>query len=106
MIEIPEDHPRYLSLKERHAIIDGMHKTIVAEAGLAHDGRLDQAAALIETAADCGANGVKFQFFNAELLINKENLEKELNLSGQDWFSSLKKYDFDVDWLPYLKKNS
>jgi len=37
--EIPKNHPRYLSLKERHLIIDGMHKKIVAEAGLIAHGR-------------------------------------------------------------------
>jgi len=39
MTEIPPDHPRYLSLKERHDIIDGMHQKIVAEAGLIAHGR-------------------------------------------------------------------
>ncbi|HUU78271.1 MAG TPA: phosphopantothenate/pantothenate synthetase [candidate division Zixibacteria bacterium] len=39
MTEIPEDHPRYLSLKERHSIIEGMHQKIVAEAGLIAHGR-------------------------------------------------------------------
>ncbi|MFX1493702.1 MAG: phosphopantothenate/pantothenate synthetase [Promethearchaeota archaeon] len=37
--EIPEDHPRYLSLKYRHKIIEGMEKLIVAEAGLIAHGR-------------------------------------------------------------------
>lgn len=39
MTEIPPDHPRYLSLKERHEIIEGMHQKIVAEAGLIAHGR-------------------------------------------------------------------
>ncbi|MBN1328003.1 MAG: phosphopantothenate/pantothenate synthetase [Candidatus Heimdallarchaeota archaeon] len=39
MTEIPENHPRYLSLKERHTIIEGMHNKIVAEAGLIAHGR-------------------------------------------------------------------
>jgi 4-phosphopantoate--beta-alanine ligase len=39
MTEIPPDHPRYLSLKERHDIIEGMHLKIVAEAGLIAHGR-------------------------------------------------------------------
>ena len=34
MTEIPPDHPRYLSLKERHDIIDGMHQKILAQAGI------------------------------------------------------------------------
>jgi 4-phosphopantoate--beta-alanine ligase len=39
MTDVPKDHPRYLSLKERHAIIEGMHQKIVAEAGLIAHGR-------------------------------------------------------------------
>ena len=39
MIEIPDDHPRAESLRTRHKIIDGMHKKIVAEAGLIAHGR-------------------------------------------------------------------
>ncbi len=37
--EIPKDHPRYESLRTREAIIEGMHKNIVAEAGLIAHGR-------------------------------------------------------------------
>jgi 4-phosphopantoate--beta-alanine ligase len=37
--EIPENHPRYLNLKYRHKIIEGMEKLIVAEAGLIAHGR-------------------------------------------------------------------
>lgn len=39
MIDIPDDHPRAESLRTRHKIIDGMHKKIVAEAGLIAHGR-------------------------------------------------------------------
>ncbi|MHA1975168.1 MAG: phosphopantothenate/pantothenate synthetase [Candidatus Hodarchaeales archaeon] len=37
--EIPKDHPRYASLVVRETIIEGMHKKIVAEAGLIAHGR-------------------------------------------------------------------
>jgi len=37
--EIPKDHPRAQSLNIRHKIIDGMHRKIVAEAGLIAHGR-------------------------------------------------------------------
>ncbi len=36
---IPKDHPRYQSLLDRHKIIEGMKKLIVAEAGLIAHGR-------------------------------------------------------------------
>lgn len=37
--DIPSDHPRYLSLKYRHKIIEGMHDLVVTEAGLIAHGR-------------------------------------------------------------------
>ncbi|MFX0061459.1 MAG: phosphopantothenate/pantothenate synthetase [Candidatus Hermodarchaeota archaeon] len=37
--EIPEDHPRAESLRVRHKLTEGMHKKIVAEAGLIAAGR-------------------------------------------------------------------
>lgn len=37
--DIPEDHPRYQSLKYRHRIIEGMKDLVVAEAGLIAHGR-------------------------------------------------------------------
>jgi len=36
---LPKDHPRYLSLRYRHKIIEGMKNLIVAEAGLIAHGR-------------------------------------------------------------------
>ena len=38
---------------------------IVAEAGVNHDGSVDKAIELVEAAAACGANAVKFQLFSA-----------------------------------------
>ena len=41
---------------------------IIAEAGSNHDGRYQQAEALIDVAADAGADAIKFQMFKAERL--------------------------------------
>lgn len=41
---------------------------IIAEAGVNHNGDLDKAFALVDTAADCGADAVKFQTFRADRL--------------------------------------
>lgn len=41
---------------------------IIAEAGVNHNGDFEKAMALVEVAADAGADAVKFQTFNARLL--------------------------------------
>ncbi|MEO1971475.1 MAG: N-acetylneuraminate synthase family protein, partial [Pirellulaceae bacterium] len=40
----------------------------IAEAGVNHNGSLDVACELIDTAADAGADAVKFQTFSTERL--------------------------------------
>ncbi|MCK6455761.1 MAG: N-acetylneuraminate synthase family protein [Phycisphaerae bacterium] len=42
---------------------------IIAEAGVNHDGRLDDARRLIDAARAAGADAVKFQFFRADRLV-------------------------------------
>ncbi|MCK1621421.1 N-acetylneuraminate synthase [Bradyrhizobium sp. 147] len=44
------------------------HTLIIAEAGVNHDGSLEKALALVDAAADSGADIVKFQTFNAKAL--------------------------------------
>ena len=44
---------------------------IIAEAGVNHNGRLDQARKLVEVAADSGADCVKFQTFTASKLVTQ-----------------------------------
>lgn len=58
--EIPSDHPRAASLNIRHKIIDGMHKNIVAEAGLIAHGRGEAFDYLIgETTNDFALKAIK-----------------------------------------------
>lgn len=44
---------------------------IIAEAGVNHNGSLDQARALIDVAAEAGADAVKFQTFRADTLVTR-----------------------------------
>lgn len=45
---------------------------IMAEAGVNHNGSLDTAKKLADTAASCGADAVKFQTFKAEKMITRQ----------------------------------
>ena len=44
---------------------------IIAEAGVNHNGSIDIAKKLVDAAAECGADAVKFQTFKAENLVTK-----------------------------------
>ncbi|RJP33171.1 MAG: N-acetylneuraminate synthase [Phycisphaerales bacterium] len=55
----------------RRAIGDGCPTYIIAEAGVNHNGSLEQALALVDAAAECGADAVKFQWFTADALVTR-----------------------------------
>lgn len=79
-----------------------MSVTIIAEAGVNHNGDINIAKKLIDAAAEAGVNYVKFQTFSADDLVNKDsqkadyqkentgnndsqyNMLKELELSAED----------------------
>ncbi|WP_337995041.1 N-acetylneuraminate synthase [Paenibacillus thermotolerans] len=50
---------------------------IIAEAGVNHNGSLDMALELVDKAAECKANAVKFQTFKAKALVSKNTPKAE-----------------------------
>ena len=68
---------------------------IIAEAGLNHNGNVNIAKKLINTAQKCGSNAVKFQTFKTENFISKKSnyfkLFKKLELTDSE-FTELAKY--------------
>jgi len=62
---------------------------IIAEAGINHDGRLEQAKELVKRATEVGADAVKFQIFKAEELYSERSehfeLFKSMELSKNEW---------------------
>ena len=75
------------------------HTTIIAEAGVNHNGSIDTAKKMIEVAAEAGADLVKFQTFKAEELVtqlaDKAEYQKELTGSEESQFNMLKKLELD-----------
>lgn len=82
------------------------HVTVIAEAGVNHNGDLQMALELIDVAADAGADYVKFQTFRTENLVQKDTRKAEYQIenTGTDdsQFSMLKKLEIPLEWYPQL----
>lgn len=74
---------------------------IIAEAGVNHDGSLDDALAMIDVAADAGADAVKFQTFRAEALVTRRAAKAayQVDNTGEDGgqFDMLKALELGPD---------
>ncbi|OHC75507.1 MAG: N-acetylneuraminate synthase [Rhodospirillales bacterium RIFCSPLOWO2_12_FULL_58_28] len=57
---------------------------IIAEAGVNHNGELDKALALVDVAAEAGADAVKFQTFKAESVVSADAPKAEYQKSTTD----------------------
>lgn len=83
------------------------HVTVIAEAGVNHNGDINKALDLIDVAAEAGADFVKFQTFKAEKIVNpsaqKADYQKNNMKDEEDTqFGMLKKLEMGEDWYPVL----
>lgn len=79
-----------------------MYTTIIAEAGVNHNGSIELAKQLIEEAAKAGADFVKFQTFKADLLVSKtakkaEYQQKNINDGNDTQYAMLKKLELNEE---------
>jgi N,N'-diacetyllegionaminate synthase len=74
---------------------------IIAEAGVNHNGSLELAKKLIDAAAECEVDAVKFQTFKAENLLvknaQKANYQKENTGTFESQFDMIKKLELDIE---------
>jgi len=73
---------------------------IIAEAGINHNGRIDLAKQLIETAVHAGADAVKFQTFKTENLVSKyapkAEYQKRQTDRSETQFEMIKRLELDL----------
>ena len=79
---------------------------IIAEAGVNHNGILENAIELIDAAAAAGADYVKFQTFKTELVVSvkaemAEYQKANMNQDGSQW-EMIKKLEIPLDWYPAM----
>lgn len=76
---------------------------IIAEVGINHDGKLDQAFQLIDIAAEAGADVVKFQLFTASHMYPKTaGLYKTANGKHTEIYDLIKNTELHEEWIPEL----
>src|SRR3990167_2897079 len=68
---------------------------IIGEAGSCHDGKPEQAHALIQTAKNAGVDAVKFQFYHSGVAVAKRR-------KAPQFAEMYERYRMPKTWLPIL----
>lgn len=81
---------------------------VIAEIGVNHDGSADRAIELVNIAADCGADAVKLQVFDADRLLHRScrlALYQERSGAPRDPAEMLKKYQLSASDLQRISRH-
>jgi N-acetylneuraminate synthase len=79
---------------------------VIAEAGSNHNGSLAQAVELIEIAAQCGADAVKFQLFRANRLYPRTGGSSDYLKDSRSIYDIVREMEMPIDWIPRLSERA
>lgn len=77
---------------------------VTAEIGINHNGDLDLAQEMIDSAARCGVDAVKFQCFKTEFMYSRRT--PGFSHTEADVFTQIQKLELKDQWWPILKKRA
>lgn len=77
---------------------------ITAEMGINHNGDLKLAEEMIDAAAQCGVDAVKFQAFSTEFMYSR--LAPIFSHADNDVFTQVKSLEIDPSWWPRLRERA
>ena len=86
-----------------------MKKTlIIAEAGVNHNGDMNKAMKLVDSAKSCGADVIKFQTYSSNQIVipnaPKAKYQIKNGLKKENMYQMLKKYELSFKNFEFLKK--
>lgn len=82
---------------------------IIAEIGINHNGSMDIAKRLIDSAVDAGCDAVKFQAFKAKTLYPKtagklDWIDKDGNKYSYNIYENVESFEMPYEWVPELMR--
>jgi len=87
------------------ALGDGAPTFVVAVIGSNHDGDLERALALVDAAADAGADAVRFLSYRASNLLARRQLGPE-GWRGTDGFAEVERLELPASWHALLRNRA
>ncbi len=91
-----------ITLADRE-IGDGAPSFVIAEIGSNHDGQLERALALVDVAADAGADAVKFQSFRAAGLLARRWPDADGGWKTAEAYPVLERLEVPAEWHAPLR---